>query len=290
MKTRTLAALVAAFSMAGAAQAATVTYSIANVSATIDGNTSTTSNTPTAYESQTQSGQDFGASVTAFQNVSGFSQLSLDVTSYDAYGSFAADGMQHDLSAYAGLGLTFTNTGSVAEYGTFSFSLSGLQLHTFNAGGNTAEAELSFYAITSSGDSYSASMGLRGDYNAPELFNVDNFSGSPVESNCYMDTCYEATVDIAGVNDALTLGLLNPGDSVNVQLILSASASMDGAETGAEVMATDPDGYFFWSYEGRPIDTTPNPSPSEVPLPPSIALGLTGLALLRMVGRKGRQA
>ena len=285
MKNSLLAAVVMA-SLASMANAATIIPVFTKAEARIDGASTVNDGLPTSFAQQTVTGSEFAATVTAFQNQTGFSQLSLDVTSYDANGSFAADAQPHDLFAATYLILNFLNEGTTAEYGFFDFTLSGMSLTSLTAGGDAPTASLDFGIISTGpnagGSDYFASIGLLGTFDNPTITNANGMSGTLTKTFCFAGPCYGGDLQVDDLSGTVSLGQINPGEYAQLTIFMLGSAQFAGTESGAQVFATDPNGASFLNYNYRSAPV------SAVPLPASLMFSLAGLGCLAGLARRRR--
>lgn len=281
---------------ASSAHAATVIPILTKTIVSIDGGPNVEqTGLPTSYSEQSVNDPDYAAKVTAFQNQTGFSQIALDITSYESgggpAGGSAADGNPgHSLSATSFLVLDFLNDGPIAESVTFNFTLSNLSLHTFNAAGDPGPlATLQFGAVNTgagrgAGPNFDAAISLRGNFDAPSIENASGFTAGPlVKTSCVIDICYGADLMVNDLSDQLFLGTIDPGERAQVTVFLSGLAQFDGFEMGAEVFAIDPSGGSAFSYS---VSSTPV---SPVPLPAGALFSLSGLACLAGLRRRKRR-
>lgn len=286
---------------ASSAHAATVIPILTKTIVSIDGGPNVEqTGLPTSYSEQSVNDPDYAAKVTAFQNETGFSQIVLDITSYESgggpVGGSAADGNRgHSLSATTFLILDFLNEGPFAENVTFNFSLSNLSLHTFNAAGDPGPlATLLFGAVSGgagrgAGPDFVANIGLRGNFDAPSIVNASGFTAGPlVRTSCVIDICYGADLKVNDLSGQLFLGAIDPGERAGVTVVLDGFAQFDGFEMGAEVFAIDPNGGSAFSYSVSSTPVSPV-SVSPVPLPASALYALGGLAFLAGLRRRKRR-
>lgn len=182
--------------------------------------------------------------------------------------------------------LEFLNESTETENVVFNFSLSGMSLRTINAAGLGSVApisELYFTAVQSSGGNaiFSADAKLTGNFGAPQI-SANGFSGTLTQFDCLPSgICFGADYQINDLSGSLDLGLLDPGETTEVAVVLGGHSMFDGFETGGEVFATDPSGWLSYSVSG-----TPPTSVSAVPLPAGLPLVLTGLMALGLLRRR----
>lgn len=276
----------------------TPTVDFINATVNVNGKADGSGDTPVAFatETDTQVVSDQGftsidtTTGTAIQNENGFSSLELKVDTNGQEG-IAATGIPGAVNSYATAirKITFTNNTSFATVGTFSFSLSGIELETFRATGTSTdtEARVFFDVGSTNNQQYEAKMTLRGvSTGSGSVFSISgaqNMSGPINLSSCFAPgDCQKATVPVDPLSGSITLGVVAPGDSVSVFTTFRIETQFDRFENGAQAKAIDP-GSYSWNFTqvgGTPI----------VPLPAGGWLILTGLGAFTLLRRRRGRA
>lgn len=270
-----------------------VTTDFINANVDVNGTTNGAGSPPSAFATATDTVTSFGVTDTitgtAIQNENGFSSLELTVES-DGFEGFASTGQDGAVNnrATAIRQITFTNNTSFATVGTFSFSLSGIELETYRVGGGAdSEAKVSFAVGATNGSTFDAEMTLRGTLpnSGPlhEIVSASNFGGSVVTSECVSaSSCYKGTVNVTPLSDSITLGVIAPGDSVSVTTTFDIETSFSRNENGAQARAIDPSTY-SWTF--APVG---GPQPAPIPVPAGAWLMLSGLGAIAVLRRRKR--
>lgn len=274
---------------AGSALAVTINVDWLNANVDVNGTTDGDGSQPVASANATDTLTSHAGvdtlNGTAIQNENGFSFLELTVD-HNGYEGLAATGDITEINnrATAIRKITFTNDTAVAQQGTFSFSISGIKLETFHAGGGPTdpEAKVEFSLGASNGETFDASMTLRATYppggQNHEIVDANQFSGSVVTSDCYAGHCQTGTVNVDPLSRTISLGLLDPGQSVSVTTTFDIYTVFNATELGAQARAQDP-GSYSWSF-------TPLTSVAAVPLPAGAWLMLSAMGLTAALRRR----
>lgn len=197
----------------------------------------------------------------ALQNENGFSSLELSVSCGGYVGlACAGDNTEINNRATAIRSITFTNDQADAQSGTFSFSLSGMEMELFLT---DAEASIEFAVGATNGSSYNAEMTIWSYYDggAPvyEILSSDKFSGSVVYEDCYDGFCQRGTIDVDPLSASIALGTLAPGESVTVQTTFDIYTVYTATEVGAIAKAMDP-GTYDWEFSSANVSQVPLPA------------------------------
>jgi hypothetical protein len=268
---------------AGAANAVLVEVDWINANVLVNGSSDGSGTRPVAIANATSTVGFDTHTGTAIQNENGFSSLELTV-SCDGNEGFACNGSPDEEinnRATAIRSITFTNDQAYAQTGTFSFSLSGMELELFFVGG---EASVEFAVGATNGSTYNAEMTIWSYFSGAPIYDIltsTMFTGTIVTSECFEGFCNRGSMTVDPLSGSISLGTLDPGQSVTVQTTFDIYTSYRPFEIGAQAKAVDP-GTFSWDFSPA--------SASPVPLPASAWLVGTGLIGASIVRRRKQRA
>ena len=216
----------------------------------------------------------------AYQRDDGFSYIELKVDG-DVY-NVASTGTDSEFGGEAStvLALHYYNDGVDPVSPIFNFTLSSIAADTATFGDEPVEAEISFDAyVSGGGDSFSASATARSSYNQAEIVDANNMSGTVQPYECDFGVCFRAAYIFDDITDALLLGVLNPGEWVDVIVEMGAKTSFRAYEEGAYARIRDPNGGAVFAYSTT-FDNLVTP-PAPAPVPATWLLLIGGLAAVR---------
>lgn len=200
----------------------------------------------------------------AFSSSSGSAEVRVENTNESGI-AFSGGTDDQTIRAAAEYFASYTNVGETQVFGVFSYTIADITLRANNYGGIAPKAEVSHefeVLFGASPSSFSAEVELTGNYNDFQITSASGFESPTVErEECVFDTCYSGVARVASLTKSYSLGIIDPGETVNLYYALAVKTTFTGTEVGAIAFASDPGSPVFTATElGSPPTVVPVPA------------------------------